>query len=76
MFEVITQTQPLDYQSLEILKEAYFKLVYVQHVYSFEDGVLCMLVYFSNTIYSCHTVGKWHKMHSRLPFSHGMTSVM
>jgi len=26
MFEVITQTQPLDYQSLEILKEAYFKL--------------------------------------------------
>lgn len=26
MFEVITQTQPLDYQSLEILKEAYSKL--------------------------------------------------
>ena len=26
MFEVITQSQPLDYQSLEILKEAYFKL--------------------------------------------------
>lgn len=26
MFEVITQTQPLDYQSLEILKEAYLKL--------------------------------------------------
>jgi hypothetical protein len=26
MFEVITQTQPMDYQSLEILKEAYFKL--------------------------------------------------
>lgn len=26
MFEVITQTQPLDYQSLEILKEAYAKL--------------------------------------------------
>ncbi len=26
MFEVITQTQPLDYQSLEILKEAYVKL--------------------------------------------------
>jgi len=26
MFEVITQEQPLDYQSLEILKEAYFKL--------------------------------------------------
>jgi len=26
MFEVITQTQPQDYQSLEILKEAYFKL--------------------------------------------------
>lgn len=26
MFEVITQTQPLDYQSLDILKEAYFKL--------------------------------------------------
>ncbi len=26
MFEVITQTQPDDYQSLEILKEAYFKI--------------------------------------------------
>src|SRR3954463_4257144 len=26
MFEVITQSQPSDYQSLEILKEAYFKL--------------------------------------------------
>ncbi len=26
MFEVITQSQPNDYQSLEILKEAYFKL--------------------------------------------------
>lgn len=26
MFEVITQEQPLDFQSLEILKEAYFKL--------------------------------------------------
>ena len=26
MFEVITQTQPFDYQSLEILKEAYSKL--------------------------------------------------
>ena len=26
MFEVITQTQPHDYQSLEILKEAYSKL--------------------------------------------------
>lgn len=26
MFEVITQSQPADYQSLEILKEAYFKL--------------------------------------------------
>ncbi len=26
MFEVLTQSQPLDYQSLEILKEAYFKL--------------------------------------------------
>src|SRR3954462_13531214 len=26
MFEVITQSQPLDYQSLEILKEAYSKL--------------------------------------------------
>ena len=26
MFEVITQSQPLDYQSLEILKEAYYKL--------------------------------------------------
>lgn len=26
MFEVITQTQPLDYQSLDILKEAYLKL--------------------------------------------------
>src|SRR5215469_17648133 len=26
MFEVITQSQPLDYQSLEILKEAYTKL--------------------------------------------------
>ena len=26
MFEVITQTQPDDYQSLEILKEAYFKV--------------------------------------------------
>jgi tetratricopeptide (TPR) repeat protein len=26
MFEVITESQPLDYQSMEILKEAYFKL--------------------------------------------------
>src|SRR5579859_5522811 len=26
MFEVITQSQPQDYQSLEILKEAYYKL--------------------------------------------------
>src|SRR3954470_24105440 len=26
MFEVITQSQPADYQSLEILKEAYLKL--------------------------------------------------
>src|SRR5258707_12593326 len=26
MFEVITQSQPQDYQSLEILKEAYIKL--------------------------------------------------
>src|SRR3989440_8715735 len=26
MFEVITESQPMDYQSLEILKEAYFKL--------------------------------------------------
>ena len=26
MFEVIAQTQPYDYQSLEILKEAYIKL--------------------------------------------------
>ena len=26
MFEVITQSQPQDYQSLEILKEAYMKL--------------------------------------------------
>src|SRR5580765_8469830 len=26
MFEVITQSQPMDYQSLEILKEAYLKL--------------------------------------------------
>src|SRR3974390_3820013 len=26
MFEVITQSQPLDYQALEILKEAYLKL--------------------------------------------------
>jgi len=26
MFEVITQSQPNDYQSLEILKEAYAKL--------------------------------------------------
>ena len=26
MFEVITQSQPNDYQSLEILKEAYSKL--------------------------------------------------
>src|SRR5215472_6083515 len=26
MFEVITESQPMDYQSLEILKEAYLKL--------------------------------------------------
>src|ERR1700757_4042408 len=26
MFQVITQSQPQDYQSLEILKEAYYKL--------------------------------------------------
>lgn len=32
MFEVITQTQPQDYQSLEILKEAYFKLGQDDHV--------------------------------------------
>ena len=32
MFEVITQTQPQDYQSLEILKEAYAKLGKVQEV--------------------------------------------
>lgn len=32
MFEVITQTQPQDYQSLEILKEAYAKLGQVQEV--------------------------------------------
>jgi len=34
MFEVITQTQPQDYQSLEILKEAYFKLGREQDVIS------------------------------------------
>ncbi|MBI3851962.1 MAG: hypothetical protein HY298_17025 [Verrucomicrobia bacterium] len=34
MFEVITQSQPLDYQSLEILKEAYFKLGREQDVAS------------------------------------------
>jgi hypothetical protein len=34
MFEVITQTQPLDYQSLEILKEAYLKLGRHQEVLS------------------------------------------
>ena len=32
MFEVITQSQPQDYQSLEILKEAYAKLGRVQEV--------------------------------------------
>ena len=32
MFEVITQSQPQDYQSLEILKEAYAKLGQVQEV--------------------------------------------
>jgi Type II secretion system (T2SS), protein E, N-terminal domain len=32
MFEVITQSQPLDYQSLEILKEAYSKLGREQQV--------------------------------------------
>ncbi len=32
MFEVITQSQPLDYQSLEILKEAYSKLGREQEV--------------------------------------------
>jgi tetratricopeptide (TPR) repeat protein len=32
MFEVITQSQPQDYQSLEILKEAYFKLGRQKHV--------------------------------------------
>jgi tetratricopeptide (TPR) repeat protein len=34
MFEVITQSQPLDYQSLEILKEAYFKLARQKEVVS------------------------------------------
>src|SRR5512143_3482187 len=34
MFEVITQTQPQDYQSLEILKEAYSKLGRDQDVIS------------------------------------------
>ena len=34
MFEVITQSQPQDYQSLEILKEAYFKLGREQDVIS------------------------------------------
>ena len=32
MFEVITQSQPLDFQSLEILKEAYFKLEFQKEV--------------------------------------------
>jgi hypothetical protein len=32
MFEVITQSQPLDYQSLEILKEAYLKLARTDEV--------------------------------------------
>src|SRR5208282_5727823 len=32
MFEVITQSQPQDYQSLEILKEAYLKLNLEQEV--------------------------------------------
>ena len=32
MFEVITQSQPLDFQSLEILKEAYFKLEFQKDV--------------------------------------------
>src|SRR5271156_1067436 len=32
MFEVITQSQPQDYQSLEILKEAYLKLGMEQEV--------------------------------------------
>src|SRR5216117_3119769 len=32
MFEVITQSQPLDFQSLEILKEAYFKLGFQKDV--------------------------------------------
>lgn len=32
MFEVITQSQPQDYQSLEILKEAYYKLAREQDV--------------------------------------------
>jgi len=34
MFEVITQSQPQDYQSLEILKEAYFKLAREKDVIS------------------------------------------
>lgn len=34
MFEVITQTQPLDYQSLDILKEAYLKLGQSEQVVS------------------------------------------
>src|SRR5438874_10695890 len=34
MFEVITQSQPLDFQSLEILKEAYFKLGFQKDVVS------------------------------------------
>src|SRR6266516_6642401 len=32
MFEVITRSQPLDFQSLEILKEAYFKLGFQKDV--------------------------------------------
>ena len=34
MFEVITQSQPMDYQSLEILKEAYLKLARKEDVIS------------------------------------------
>src|SRR2546430_11057549 len=34
MFEVITQSQPHDYQSLEILKEAYSKLGREQEAFS------------------------------------------
>jgi len=59
MFEVITQTQPHDYQSLEILKEAYSKLGREQDVISTSKRIAeayAMSGHFSSAILEYETV--------------------